>query len=258
MYALCLIVLSLSISLQNKTHDPLTKNSHKQNPNAQSEDKESSSSNTIPCINCEVNEQPTKTQKEKEDEAFDRTFQHFYWGATILGVGGGLVLLWFVGKQGQAIINTERAWVMAELAWTPMYGSITQIMDTNGQRKSMVTVRLRYRNDGKTPAWVDEIRARFEITQRPETRPDIRTMEPIKSGILPYGPVPLGIGANEYVDFSLECIGQEELGKQNIVYGVIYYRDAFKRKRHTFFGFRLLGDNNIIYLPQRPEYNKHT
>lgn len=147
---------------------------------------------------------------------------------------------------------------MAELDRTPLYGSITATRDTFGRATSVTTMRLRYRNDGNTPAWVDKIKARFEITGRPDKRPNVANMERVKNGVLPYGPIPLGIGEKEYVDISLECDGQEEIGKQNILYGVIYYRDAFKRKRRTFFGFRLLGESNIIYLPEYPEYNKHT
>ncbi len=198
-----------------------------------------------------------KSEEEKREDAYEKGFDHAYKWATIAGVIGGWCVLLIVRKQGQAIINAERAWVMAELDWAPMFGSITATRDAFGQPTSAITMRLRYRNDGNTPAWVDEIKARFEIVQLPNKRPDIKTMARIKNGVLPYGPIPLAIGGNEYVDFPLECIGQEELRKINVVYGVIYYRDTFNKKRRTFFGFQLKG-NDITYLPKFPEYNKHT
>jgi hypothetical protein len=258
MHVICLIVLSLSISLQNKAHNPFTENDRTQHPSAHSQDHESSSGNDRLGTTYEINGQSTKTDKEKKDETFDHGFQRIYWGATILGVFGSWVLLYFVWKQGQSIINTERAWVMTDLDWTPGYRSIQMDRsDRYDNVSSQVNVRLCYRNDGNTPAWVDEIWAAFEIVEHPRQYPEITRMTRVKDRSMPYGPIPLRIRGRKYIDIALPCEGQEEIGKQNIVYGVIYYRDAFKQKRRTFFGFRLMSATEIIFLPGCPEYNKH-
>lgn len=252
MHVLCLIVLSLAMAQQNEPHNPFAKANQTDKPSTQSQNKESSSNNDRLCTSCEINEQPSKTQKEKDDDTFDRRFQRVYWAATIVGVCGGLFLLCIVWKQANALIHAERAWLMSEMTWTPLFSGISEGNNGSGPVSSMVNLRLCYRNDGNTPAWIEKIEAKFEMTNQPPQKPNLKNMKIIQEGT-----IPVGIGGKDFIDCDLNYVGRLELGKKNIVYGLIYYRDAFKERRRTFFGYEIRG-SQIVYLTGYPEYNKHT
>jgi hypothetical protein len=223
MYVLCLIILSLSISPQNKTHNQLTENANKQHPSTHAQYKEASSSNPRLCVGCAVTEQPIKTQKEKEDEAFDRCFQHFYWGATILGVGGGLVLLGIVWKQTKSLINAERAWLMVDMRHSTLEHNGYQVGDDAAR------VTFTCRNDGNTPCWLEKMTTATAIVGKDDRLPDIA--KAIKATEFT-GPMPIGPKrcAPSTISLVIPIDGSTDIGQFAVVYGRAIYRHSFRKK----------------------------
>jgi hypothetical protein len=249
MYALLLIVISLAVPQQNETHNPLTKSNRTKNPSTQSQKQESNSDNDRICTNCEINGQPSKTQKETDDETFDRRFQRVYWGITIVGVFGGLVLLCIVWKQGQAIVNAERAWLMVDLTNTPLYPFAYK----QGTKHADFT--LICRNDGSTPCWIDEVRAGLTIVDRSAMLPDVESAT-IKQFT---GPMPVGVGKDsEPIRCHLDIEDSPDLGQHVVIYGLVKYRHPFARKlATTTFAYISEGDSWRRKYGQ-PKYNNHT
>jgi hypothetical protein len=161
-------------------------------------------------------------------------------------------------KSADSLINTERAWIMVELEWVPgifprrflgsqSIGNEEQIFNTS------VRIRIRYTNEGKTIAWIDEKLACFQIVNELPKEPNLSLLELLD-------PVPEWVGpkGSGQLDWAFETEGQEGLGQVSVIWGVLKYRDAFNAKHQTVFGFRITPDDRYERIAGLTEYNKTT
>ncbi len=161
-------------------------------------------------------------------------------------------------KSAEALINTERAWIMVELQWLPGYsGRVLGSQVIEGGEQTFITtapIRFKYTNEGKTIAWIDEKLACFQIVKELPKQPDLSVLEMLD-------PVPewVGVKGGGKLDKSFEADGYENIeGAMSVVWGVIKYRDAFNAKHETVFGFRIRPDETFVRLTALTEYNRTT
>jgi hypothetical protein len=85
-------------------------------------------------------------------------------------------------KQVQYIVNAERAWVMGELDW---FGKRANIVEstTKGKESTTAFVKLTCINDGKSPAWIDQVYSHLEIIGRDSFRDERGERDRQKLGI---------------------------------------------------------------------------
>jgi hypothetical protein len=159
-------------------------------------------------------------------------------------------------KSAEALINTERAWIMIELEWIPGYSGRVVGSQIEGGEQTFNTsapIRFVYTNEGKTIAWIDEKLACFQIVRELPKQPDCSALELLD-------PVPewIPVKGRRILDETLSTQGQDDMGYMSVIWGVIRYRDAFNAKHETVFGFRITQDNSFERLAGLTEYNKTT
>ena len=162
--------------------------------------------------------------------------------------------------SADALINSERAWVMIDIEWTPGYGTRIHGTDQSGDY-THATIRLTCRNEGKTPAWITEKRACVEVVKDLIAEPNFSNV-----GVVQTNAEALGVehGAGKPRDIALQGsgwqYGMEQDGTMTVVYGIIKYSDPFASERTTTFGWRILPNNEFetLSLALYPAYNKYT
>jgi YD repeat-containing protein len=186
-------------------------------------------------------------EQQQRDAAYDRRLNHIYQWATVVGVIGGWVVLAVIWRQTNHLINGERAWVMVEVDWDDALRRVLGYQDTS------MKIRFTYTNEGKTIAWIDEKLACLQIVHELPKKPDIRCLEMIDPE--PEWASTTGGGQLSHF-FTVPTI--EGPGDISVIWGVIKYRDAFRGKHKTVFGFRITPDNRFERLAGLTEYNKNT
>lgn len=156
-------------------------------------------------------------------------------------------------KSAEALINTERAWIMVELDWVPGYPKVILGDSTDIGPHTSAAIRFMYTNEGKTIAWIDEKLACFQIAKELPERPDFGVLE-----MLDCEPEWVGVNDGGRLDKTLEAAGREGMGDISVIRGVIRYRDAFNARHETVFGFRIRPDNRFERLAGLSEYNRTT
>jgi hypothetical protein len=159
----------------------------------------------------------------------------------VVGLLQALVLLmqwWLVRRQDQHFRNSERAWIMTELGWyeeeTLRVAESSGVVDNVNQDSTQANVKLTCRNDGRSPAWIENVRGRMDIA----TRASIRDQE--KHKLDSFGPMePLGAGKEKSRILELWCPGHARDDEFLNVYVVVEYRDIFGIKRETFLGYSI-------------------
>lgn len=159
--------------------------------------------------------------------------------------------------QADALINSERAWVMADVEWDSSKWAdrkphVLEGSGTGGDTTGIYVV-LTCRNEGRSPAWIEEKRARFQIVDVLPDKPDLTSAEFIQAG-----PEPIGIGKALAHSWQATGTGHEALGKMMVVYGIVKYRDIFDKLRETTFGYRITPSRELVRLEDKREYNKYT
>jgi hypothetical protein len=186
-----------------------------------------------------------------------------------LGVVAAFITLLEIGKQtkaskdaasaallnAQAVITAERAWVMADLDGAPL-----AIFEATGtfwggplvETTEIQNVKLTCRNQGRSPAWIDRVRAQVDIVDS-----DSVSIDPIlRKGT--HGPmVPLGAGEEESRILKLRCEGRRKPEEFLSIYVLIEYRDIFGEKRETQLGYSV-HDNLIHRQNGLPGRNRNT
>ncbi len=149
-----------------------------------------------------------------------------------------------------ALMNAERAWIMAEIQWRANMHVVKHSDSLS------LDIFLLYQNDGKTPAWITEVRILFRIIDAQPVKPLYGT-SPGDFAIS--GPIPVTIGEKGKIKAWLQCEGIQE-GKTLIVYGFIKYRDVFSPDRETRFGYKVIqsGFNRIAEIGDSWHYNGYT
>ena len=131
--------------------------------------------------------------------------------------------------NAQAIINSERAWVFADLLKTIGHARFL------GGGTTIIYVRVNCKNVGRSPAWIFEVRARFKFVEA-DTLPPIPPLEEaegIWAGTHPIAPTDEPFSTD---DFSLTAEGRQGEREWAVIYGVVKYRDIYNETRQTTFG----------------------
>jgi len=176
-----------------------------------------------------------------------------------------LTILLFIGvvwqvRTGKTI---ERAWVMADVEpdsekWRDRKLHVLQGSGTSGDTTAIYAL-LVCTNTGKSPAWLDEMRAKFEIIKTLPPVPNFQSAEHIETGIVPLGM--MEGGAVPYVQrlsWTAVATGHEESGKMAVIYGLVKYRDIFQNRRVTTFAYRIINGRQLRRLEGYPKYNEST
>jgi hypothetical protein len=169
-----------------------------------------------------------------------------------------------VKKSTDALINSERSWIMTELDWFDGQNArihVTLERKTGGQRipNSRIYLVLKEKNEGRTPAWITHIKfwCKLYTEVEPPAIPDIA--ENIAFSHL--GPEPLGIGHPRIDALNLMFEGERtQILSALLVYGVVEYRDVFG-EHETWCGYIVRGDPEsprLQRLAGYTEYNKNT
>jgi hypothetical protein len=156
-------------------------------------------------------------------------------------------------KSAEALVNTERAWIMVELDWVPGYNNIVFLDSSETGSQTSAAIRFLYTNEGKTIAWIDEKLACFQIVTELPKQPDFSALK-----MLDCEPEWVGVKDGGQLDETLEAEGREGVGDISVIWGVVRYRDAFNTKHETVFGFRIRPDYRFERISGLPEYNKST
>jgi hypothetical protein len=156
----------------------------------------------------------------------------------------------------ESVVNAERAWVFAELSWWEK--SDLRIVHGTSQVKSgpvidttSVNLKLTCRNEGRTPAWIDNVYGHLEIITgefKAPNRTDGRNFGPMG---------PLGAGKQQAHGLDLTCPGYKYEASL-AVYVVIEYRDIFGVKRETSLGHAIDSHGNIYRQDALSDRNKNT
>lgn len=159
-----------------------------------------------------------------------------------------------------SLIHTERAWVMAELGWPEK--SVLHVVrsasksEAEGPVERVTTsVELTCRNEGRSPAWIDNVYGHLEIL--PAGSP---LGSPNRSDGQNFGPVgPVGAGKERSRGLDLTCSGSVKRGEFLSAYIVIAYRDIFGFKRETFLGYKIdPTSGGMDRQDEAPERNRNT
>jgi hypothetical protein len=190
----------------------------------------------------------------------------------IVGIVQGVILagtIYVIWKQVETARNAQRAWVMVDVEhddkkWadrkTHIIEGTTYVSNgkggiTGGDNTSFYAV-LVCRNEGSSPAWILEKRAKFEILSSLPPRPDFESAQFTQAG-----PVPIGTGRalphTDELPFLPAAVGHQEPTKMVVIYGVVKYRDIFGKHRQTTFAYRIVN-RELRRLEGYPEYNKNT
>lgn len=169
-------------------------------------------------------------------------------------------------KNADALVNSERAWVMADLRFQTESG-IVHTTNPLGERTA-ASVELQIRNCGPTPAWVFQQWIRLEISPKilmsDTPYPSPSQFDRIEGAIgqgashMSYEILPIAKDDRPIV-WQTEIFGDGWATEQNrlntYIYGIVTYRDAFDSMRETYFGYRVDG-RKLERIPS-DAYNKN-
>ena len=135
--------------------------------------------------------QPTATDSQ-EDIDIQRQVAGFTKWLVIVGFIQAAILaltVWAVNRQTKA----QRAWVSVDIEWDRTRWSDGKFHRIEGSGTSgdqtLFEAVLTCRNEGKSPAWIDEKRAKCELFTMIPEKPNLAATE-----IVQLGPEPIGIG----------------------------------------------------------------
>jgi hypothetical protein len=115
-------------------------------------------------------------------------------------------------------------------------------------------MKLTCTNEGRSPAWIENIRGYIEAFSTVAT-----FTEPSTHAMQSFGPMgPLGAGHNQSRSFQLTCLNLLGENESLSVYAIIEYRDMFGIKRETVLGYSISSSNEIGRQDTLPERNRNT
>lgn len=150
----------------------------------------------------------------------------------------------------KAMVNSERAWVMADLRWRDRVRTGRNNMD--GQ---WADLDLFCKNDGRTPAWITEKFARLAIVTTIPEEPDFSSI--CHRDFHKICTEPLRVGGDSTISVDLACEGLREAEKTMIVYGFVRYRDVFSSDSETRFGY-IFAHSDQLERIENHKYNQNT
>jgi hypothetical protein len=158
--------------------------------------------------------------------------------------------------SADALIASERAWVMVDLEKVPGQGAIIDGTRGDGSHYTSASVRCICSNQGKTPAQIVEKRICLFITMIGKALPqepnlDIEIIDPV--------PDYLQSRDESTHDWAFSSDGAIGIGNMGVIYGVVKYRPIFSdREGQTTFGYRVTDDYKLERLTGYPKYNENT
>jgi hypothetical protein len=162
--------------------------------------------------------------------------------------------------NAEALINSERAWIIAELHGYGPYSEQFKIVEGKTeyrgegvvQTTTIHHVKLTCKNQGRSPAWIDAVYGQLNIV-------DSATIEIDRPRVGDHGPMqPIGPGDERSRSLNLICRGIRKSGEFLCISVVIEYRDIFGRKRETLLGYSVDGDGSFGPQFGYPERNRNT
>ncbi len=210
----------------------------------------------------ENQDKPAKSQNSSTPQAQQRPEKPPWWdvawstlGLAIVAVFGtvaAICTLLTIRNQTKALINSERAWIFADIEPSP--GNANRFF---GDNVTDIKIRVNCKNVGRSPAWITQIQARFVIA---ETLPDTPQFDVAE--IIHAEPQPMAPGGQPFVtkDKTLTAKGIQGIFETAMVYGIVLYRDTFAENLSTTFGYRLIPgtDLRLERLTGYPKYNENT
>jgi hypothetical protein len=163
-------------------------------------------------------------------------------------------------RNANSLMNSERAWLIVNVEFAP--GSSGPFLGTHVERgviskNTTVIVRLHIANQGRTPAWIDEVRTSSQLVESLDLLPvvpDFSSADVVVQAQLE----PVGMRDEVKRDLTLTAQGSSEsLDTQTIVCGEVAYRDVFGFNRQTRFGYVLVTKGKFERLTGFPAYNAH-
>lgn len=149
--------------------------------------------------------------------------------------------------SAEAIIASERAWVMVELDSTSLFVS------DDRYQTARLSLSLVYNNVGRTPAWITEGTIYFELVDIIPSIPDFDV-----SG---WTVQPRWLADKHTEERELEWEGYQNANgsaKNRIVYGIIKYQDILGSHRTTIFGYEFDLEDKPRRITKPDTYNKNT
>jgi hypothetical protein len=116
-----------------------------------------------------------------------------------------------------------------------------------------VHVKLSYKNEGRSPAWIDYVYARADMVAKAS---DIETYA--REECQSFGPMePIGVSGAKDRGLSLDCDGYLEDGKFISISVIVAYHDIFGVPRMTTMGYSLIS-GQLYRQEALPERNQNT
>jgi hypothetical protein len=166
-----------------------------------------------------------------------------------------------INRQTATAQNSDRAWIMAEIEWDREKWAdgkehILEGSGTGGESTGIYVV-LVCRNEGKSPCWIYEKRAKFEIVRSLNPEPNFDSAQFIWEGREPIG---TGNAFPHTTKLSWLAIAQGHAKSDDMVvlYGIVRYRDIFNEPRTTTVGYRITEDRRLERLTEYAGYNENT
>jgi hypothetical protein len=214
---------------------------------------------------------PTSILAQPNYNPKEDTLYRTYLLATVIGVVGGLFGIGFIIWQtvllrraadaakasADALINSERAWLMVDLQWEG--GGRSKLVNTSSLiqgtlvEKTAACVDSIILNNGRSPAWIIEKRINMAISENIPPEPELQLV-PVSDPILE----PIATSGKSTWHAEPGCKGKPDVGKITIIFGMIKYRDIFNKTRETRFGYMVSPGRDLERIPSYPEYNKYT
>jgi hypothetical protein len=99
--------------------------------------------------------------------------------------------------------------------------------------------------------WIDRQLACFQIMKTFPPKLDLKALK-----LLQCPPYWIEANGERKHDDALQADRWEDVGDTSIVWGLIYYHDAFGKYKSTF-GFRVLQDGRFERLPKNAEFERY-
>jgi hypothetical protein len=162
-----------------------------------------------------------------------------------------------ISRQDEHFTKSERAWIIGELGW---YDRGLHVVDTSSKlgdspvrRATHVNLKLTCRNDGRSPAWIDDVSGNLEIVKRLPSSDVLPKVSPM----VHFGPLGPGKEGSRVLQF--ETVGTINDGEGFYsVYIVISYRDIFGCQRRTTMGYTVDRSDGIYPQDALPKRNTNT
>lgn len=270
MYVLSVLFLSLCLSQQ--TSEPSITKGNETNPQTETQAQKPNSDNDRLCTNCEINQEPQKTQQEKYDEASEKRLYRWYLWACIVGAFGSVVIVGILVWQNvltriaanaaktsaDSLKNIERPWL---LITTLQHSSFP----FGKERKNTSIATWFFKNHGRTPAYICEVAGQFTMVEKIADLPaePIYRRAPTYSD---YGVIaPQEESTAVHIPYDLILVAPDIWSKLKsdearlITSGLIRYKDAFGYEHETRFCYLYdwaSGQFNDMVGPE--SYNRHT